>query len=707
MQILLFTDPMIWRDSPNHSAIHIPWFKKILTNLSVQSSDTVFVFGNAQVCHFMESELAETCEARVTGLTVSPAAILEEVDGSIHDYSRDLFQSPFDPVGNLHLSSAVRDAFHQATPDLALATQQNRYVAAHCPAETNLFFMEAAPLPAALRRNMVYLDPIAHNFQNTIATNWTKIVRGDFSQDDGLGKTLLARFDQALKTSSQDPELVGVRSRLKTGAPPVMVALQPPDWITWEGAQSGRYRPLDLCCQVASKLPGHTILPTFHKQQNARAGVLAALATMHPNIFVGLADTVTAKSEGLLDLVEGVFCVTSAVGMSAILAGKTIISDARSQYGPMQVSPADFANGKRTALSRPQRENLIEYLMRHYCKELDSFRDLDAFKAHQDTLLSGQSKLAAPNLIEARGERKIAVLDFGYKIYTNFETDCDTTGRFSVNLGDYVQSVGAYRALRSIGVADEDIVRMDRDTLHQYDGPPVRLLTNAVFTPSNFPQSEALHPIYFGLSYHFNNILKMDSREALENSLIPLRGLRVGCRDRSTAELLGQHGIETYVSGCLSQSLSRSSLANRSRLPELICGVQSPDVEDQLKMQFPDHVRLKDQRRFFQNFPLRTRDREECWDAAERLLDFYDNSFSLCLTSLLHCASPCAAMGIPTVLLRRDPGNLRFTDLSGDLPVLHAPDAASIPGAEVLRNMAKTLDRREAILRNLRKAITT
>lgn len=389
MQILLFTDPMIWRGNPNYSAIHLPWFAKILTNLSLGASDRVHVFGNAQVCGYLASRLAKTSEAQIDAISATPAVLLEEIGGSIHDYARDLFRAASDPVGNQPMNDAIRDAYCRSSPDLAFSTHQNRYIAAQCPAETNLFFIEAAPLPAALRGNMVYLDPVAHNFQNTIATNWTRIVNGEFSRGDGLGKAQLARFERALRTASADPGLAGIRNRLKSGQPPVMVALQPPDWISWEGAQSASYRPLDLCCHVASHLPDHAILPTFHNSQNVPAGVLSALAVLHPNIFVCLADQVTATSEGLLDLVDGVVCVTSAVGMTAILAGKTIIADAHSQYTPMQVSLADFAGGKRKVLSRPQRENLIEFLGRHYCKELESFSDLDSFRAHRTALLRG------------------------------------------------------------------------------------------------------------------------------------------------------------------------------------------------------------------------------------------------------------------------------------------------------------------------------
>lgn len=54
----------------------------------------------------------------------------------------------------------------------------------------------------------------------------------------------------------------------------------------------------------------------------------------------------------------------------------------------------------------------------------------------------------------------------------------------------------------------------------------------------------------------------------------------------------------------------------------------------------------------------------------EDLLQTYKNKAQLIVTSALHCATPCTAMGIPVVLIAKNQENInRFSAIKGIIPI--------------------------------------
>ncbi|WP_086229661.1 MULTISPECIES: hypothetical protein [Campylobacter] len=54
----------------------------------------------------------------------------------------------------------------------------------------------------------------------------------------------------------------------------------------------------------------------------------------------------------------------------------------------------------------------------------------------------------------------------------------------------------------------------------------------------------------------------------------------------------------------------------------------------------------------------------------EDLLQTYKNKAKLIVTSALHCAAPCTAMGIPVVLIAKNQENInRFSAIKGIIPI--------------------------------------
>ena len=66
---------------------------------------------------------------------------------------------------------------------------------------------------------------------------------------------------------------------------------------------------------------------------------------------------------------------------------------------------------------------------------------------------------------------------------------------------------------------------------------------------------------------------------------------------------------------------------------------------------------------------------ESFQNAAKNLLERYKNEAKLIITSALHCAAPCTAMGIPVILCRANDEQLtRFSALDKILPIYTLDD---------------------------------
>lgn len=706
MKIAFYLEPVIFRGTPAFLTPHVHWFLAILDALAISRDDSVTLMTNRALADVFGQRFAGKFDAALDIVPLDPGLALDASGGSVRHYARDLYDRPDAPVKNAYLDRAIRDGLARAGADIVICSSENRYLLRHRSALSPQFFIEQSPLPSGMRGGL-YFDPFGHQAHSVLRQHWRDILTASYRRDElekGAGVIEeLERRKEAARSVSGPHRAAGFADPARDT---VMVALQPDDWLSWEGALRTCDRPLDLLLRVARSLPGHTILPTFHKDMQPTGAALRGLRALSPNIAGLGQEECTDSSEDLLPLLDNVYTVSSSVGITALLYGCTLVSDADSYLSSAAVTTEQFLAGHRPRLLHDERVRLAAFLKARYNRPISGMTSLGEYRQQRQGIIDAVSRgpdIATPHY-RSRPDAKFGVLDFSYAVYAHFRA-AHVAGRpYTINLGDYVQSLGVWRALRALGIADRDIVPVDRDSLGAYDGPPVNLVMNGVFTASNFPLSPAINPVFFGFSYHPDNMIPSDDKALFEPSLTHLEGRRIWCRDKATAERLEGYGLDTRISGCLSQSFAPGANIDRRHLPVLLCGLDDPQAESHLKALFPGHVRLKDQRRPVAVHPLPPAARAECRAAAGALLGYYERHFSMVVTSLMHCASPCASLGIPTVIIRRDPDNLRFSDLKAELPVIGAENVLAL-GEKELRGMAKTLARRQSLLAMLGTAL--
>jgi hypothetical protein len=204
------------------------------------------------------------------------------------------------------------------------------------------------------------------------------------------------------------------------------------------------------------------------------------------------------------------------------------------------------------------------------------------------------------------------------------------------NLGDDIQALAAQR------LVPEATDRIPKGELDKAMKSGIVLMNGFFLGGAGWPPAEGLVPLFY--SFHISTA----SQDELcsEKNLAYLRRFGpVGCRDRGTMYLLQSNGVSAYHSGCLSLTLPRRPAAPKEGkvfLVSLCKGAESA-VPRRIRKQavVVDQAKLR----------LPSLDAQKRETLAQHLLDVYAKEASLVITSKIHCAMPCIAMGIPVVFL--------------------------------------------------------
>lgn len=221
------------------------------------------------------------------------------------------------------------------------------------------------------------------------------------------------------------------------------------------------------------------------------------------------------------------------------------------------------------------------------------------------------------------------------------------------NIGDLYQCIGIERAYRQMKIDESSIIKVDRDYLAEYDGEYVILpLTGFVdVLPEThiFPLSHRIIPVFIGMHCIDDQHLKYLSRYKHFGPF--------GCRDEMTMRKMRQNGLDAYMSGCLSICADKRPVLPTQKKVFMV------DVSEKLYRHIPEFL-LKDAVEVTHEFDLHHIDSAEEREQTEskiakEMLERYKNEARLIITSRLHCALPCTAMGIP-VIVGREMNEHRF-----------------------------------------------
>ena len=255
------------------------------------------------------------------------------------------------------------------------------------------------------------------------------------------------------------------------------------------------------------------------------------------------------------------------------------------------------------------------------------------------------------------------------------------------NLGDDIQSVVIKSMLPNVDFyLDYDFLgdaKLDTE---------VKLIVHGCCRPKKWPPALAIKPLFVSFSIGDTAVKKLTSEASIRYLK---RHEPIGCRDMVTLKLLKENGVEAYFSGCVTFMLGNN--LNRRR-----DGVVIADLDDEAMRYIPSgllkgaiilhhgegipierianrlyryspvlHGILKVSRLHMalsnlqQKFVM-ARENEQIilqrLGRAEELINKYANA-KLVVTSRLHAALPCIALGTPVIFVHRDLSDPRFAGI--------------------------------------------
>jgi hypothetical protein len=245
----------------------------------------------------------------------------------------------------------------------------------------------------------------------------------------------------------------------------------------------------------------------------------------------------------------------------------------------------------------------------------------------------------------------------------------DENKRF-FNVGDNIQSLAAKQFLPKVDIL------LNREKLADYKGEKVKLIMNGWFTHNihNWIPSEDISPIF--VSFHINNTAAPAMLS--EKGIAYLKKHEpIGCRDQFTVDTLKAKGIEAYFTGCLTLTLDSYKVDDSQRddkvyivdplysypRPEKIFYNAKATIKNIINgTAFQLNKKNKHLKKFIdtqllesaifinQEPPSNTYTHGEKFEMAEDLLRKYAKA-KLVITSRIHCALPCLAMGTPVIFV--------------------------------------------------------
>lgn len=239
------------------------------------------------------------------------------------------------------------------------------------------------------------------------------------------------------------------------------------------------------------------------------------------------------------------------------------------------------------------------------------------------------------------------------------------------NIGDYIQSLAAKQYLPRVDIM------VQRDHLNSLElTEKTSVIMNGWYThhPENWPPVELLNPLF--TSFHLNSSYADEILGKSENVDYFKKYSPIGCRDTGTLEYLHKYGINAYYSSCLTTTLDIKYKSVEKNNDILIVDLlykndykraykNSPkkfvaDVlkgrilkinerDNMIKSLIPKEI-LRTAKYLTHYYLGKEYNEKDRFEEAEKLLEKYAKA-KLVITSRIHCALPCLALGTPVVFI--------------------------------------------------------
>ena len=244
-------------------------------------------------------------------------------------------------------------------------------------------------------------------------------------------------------------------------------------------------------------------------------------------------------------------------------------------------------------------------------------------------------------------------MKFGYLYWA--DSHRPMSNKKFVNYGDPVQSLATINLYREMGIPEKDIVPINRYNTKDYNGEELVLIFNGnhaeyfsrLLSTELFPYSTKIIPVFFSFHLRLATITENEIQFLSKHQPI-------GCRDAYTYDFMTQHGVDAYISGCLSLTFPIREKTDKQNKVFLV------DCPESLLEFIPNEIRenavslsqVAKISSVSNDSSLTREENEQFHSMAYEQLSLLRDEAKLVVTSRLHVATPCLAMGIPVICVK-------------------------------------------------------
>lgn len=350
-RILFYLEPVTYADSP----LRLGGWWNISSALAVQSATSSIsaVAASPAIC-----SLASPGFEAVYPLGQNE--LLKTANFDRVAYSRDLCRGFRYP--NRALLRALQKIKATFQPDVVLSVTDNRYLKKVFGSH-RVIFMELGPLPRTGMDVSIFFDPFGHQMRS--APNWFARSKWEHPK---LGEFSALWEEKWLTPMRQRADSMGIFAWLDATigreSPKIMLAaLQPRDWITYEGIGPS-IDPLSLLRRLANDMNDEwVIIPQWHASDALPCDdMITELESDNPNILIPPSDLRMSNSEFFIPFTNAVTTISSNVAALGVILGKGLRFFGKSKFQSF---------GRKRALKGP-RPDILAFLGCKYCLRLEN-----------------------------------------------------------------------------------------------------------------------------------------------------------------------------------------------------------------------------------------------------------------------------------------------------------------------------------------------
>jgi len=213
----------------------------------------------------------------------------------------------------------------------------------------------------------------------------------------------------------------------------------------------------------------------------------------------------------------------------------------------------------------------------------------------------------------------------------------------SQNIGDDIQTYAAAQLV-------SEPYFLEREELNRYDSDKIPAILSGWFmhNPQNFPPSKKIKPLF--ISFHGKESIVNKEHYDYFKKHEP-----IGCRDYTTLKLFQSIGIKAYFSGCLTLTLTAPEKQIKRGEEILVVDLLRKNYTTNYRKTIRESIIPKEWRSkvsYFSHFidDLPSMSLTERMKLVEEVLLRYAKA-KFVVTSLIHCALPCIALGTPVLFI--------------------------------------------------------